>query len=631
MFLTFEVIIESLNQLKIIHPFYGMTFLVCKLNKFPVGRMNHFSINNLETEFLSKFFKPNKKSGRFYQVFKTPKQDRWLNSDYASSGSQSTRTRGDLSGAFLHEKDTDLWGWSQNYVDILERHLGIRVKIQIPAFYLAVWLYRERNFQSETTAKDIINLFVKEFNLTVEDKKLFDLSMPELNFPLLRKTVVTWDELKEVIPLPPDVEPEESGALTYLEIADVGPSRKLVFEPADRLNLIAGDNGLGKSFLLDCAWWALTGDWAGVPAYPREEAKKPQISFEIAGEAKTNQKVTISYDWDKYGEDKWTRPSKRPILPGLCIYVRVDGSFAVFDPARRENHTDLPFNTFNFRKEDVRDGRGKQINGLIADWVRWQYSPDKSAFNILTKVLKRLSPPAVSDLGELKPGKPIRLAGDSREIPTIEHPYGVVPIVHASAGVQRIITLAYLLVWAWREHKINSDNIRKRPEQRVVILIDEIESHLHPQWQRSILPALLEIGNDLSEKLSVQLLIATHSPLVIGSAAPHFDYGTDKLFQIDLVSTKLFGKEAEIQEVDYVNYGRVGSWLMTKDVFEFRQDQTSLDAERAIVEAQKLQQEEHPSKEQIKATSRKLFKYLSDLDVFLPHWIAFAAKHGVEL
>ncbi len=175
-------------------------------------------------------------------------------------------------------------------------------------------------------------------------------------------------------------------------------------------------------------------------------------------------------------------------------------------------------------------------------------------------------------------------------IPTIEHPYGTIPIVHASAGVQRIITLAYLLVWAWQEHQINSENIKKEPERKIVILIDEIESHLHPQWQRSILPALLLVGKDLSESedLSLQLIIATHSPLVTGSTAPHFDYESDKLFHIDLSDEGLFGKEAKIKEVDYVNYGRVGSWLMS-DIYELEQDQTMLEAEQAIEKALRLQ------------------------------------------
>jgi hypothetical protein len=39
--------------------------------------------------------------------------------------------------------------------------------------------------------------------------------------------------------------------LTYLKISNVGPSPIMELDLGERLNLITGDNGLGKSFLLD--------------------------------------------------------------------------------------------------------------------------------------------------------------------------------------------------------------------------------------------------------------------------------------------------------------------------------------------------------------------------------------------
>lgn len=36
---------------------------------------------------------------------------------------------------------------------------------------------------------------------------------------------------------------------------NVGPAPEMEVELAPRLNLITGDNGLGKSFLLDVAFW----------------------------------------------------------------------------------------------------------------------------------------------------------------------------------------------------------------------------------------------------------------------------------------------------------------------------------------------------------------------------------------
>ena len=40
---------------------------------------------------------------------------------------------------------------------------------------------------------------------------------------------------------------------------------------APGFNLITGDNGLGKSFLLDIAWWTSTGIEARYPARPQQD------------------------------------------------------------------------------------------------------------------------------------------------------------------------------------------------------------------------------------------------------------------------------------------------------------------------------------------------------------------------
>ena len=42
---------------------------------------------------------------------------------------------------------------------------------------------------------------------------------------------------------------------------------------------------------------------------------------------------------------------------------------------------------------------------------------------------------------------------DAREFPALGMPYGPVAYPHWSAGVRRIVSLAYLLVWGWDEHR----------------------------------------------------------------------------------------------------------------------------------------------------------------------------------
>lgn len=107
----------------------------------------------------------------------------------------------------------------------------------------------------------------------------------------------------------PDVQPDQGGTLAYLETRRLGPAEIFEFAPAKRLNLITGDNGLGKTFLLETAWWVLTGTWAEQPLYPSQERllmheKAPpqkkesvQISFKIEGEGSISPSETITYDW----------------------------------------------------------------------------------------------------------------------------------------------------------------------------------------------------------------------------------------------------------------------------------------------------------------------------------------------
>ncbi len=52
--------------------------------------------------------------------------------------------------------------------------------------------------------------------------------------------------------------------------------------PGERLNLLVGDNGLGKSFVLEIIWWALSGKWAQYPAQPRTGTTESEIAFKFS-------------------------------------------------------------------------------------------------------------------------------------------------------------------------------------------------------------------------------------------------------------------------------------------------------------------------------------------------------------
>ncbi|MBW8040363.1 MAG: ATP-binding protein [Planctomycetes bacterium] len=641
MYLSFEQIKKSHDALGDVHPFYFVTFLACKAKRLPIGRSVHFPMDKNEKQHLEVYFKPNPSSRYYYRLSKVgPKGHRWLNEDYASSGSQKTRTT-TFKDAFIHKTGTDLWGWDKSYVGILEKKLY--KKRRIPAFHLAVWLYRNEKWSVRSTAGHIQRRFFQDFDITKKEKdRLFETEVPEdLSIrSMFQDKSISWRELQKITTMAPDAEPEEGGSLSLLELYGIGPAKKLDLKPGDRINLITGDNALGKTFLLECAWWALSGIWAGLPAYPREEAKKtePRIVFQICSEYKGEAVTSVKYDWET---DSWPLPSRkrRPTIPGLIVYARVDGSFSVWDPARAnmKGKNRLKGNeAFLFSPDEIWNGlesktppKGRVLcNGILRDWITWQHSEDPQVFDTFCKVLKRLSP---KDLGALEPGRPTRLLHDARDIPTVRHSYGTIPIIHASAGVKRIIAIAYLLVWAWQEHKTQSRLLHKPVERRMVVLIDELEAHLHPQWQRLILPALTDVCDELDAELKTQFIIATHSPLVTASMEPLYDEKTDKLFHLSLEKDPddIFSEVITLSELPFIRHGRLDRWL-TSEVFELSEAR-SIEAENAIEDALRLQKKPKPSTKEVRSVSDQLMQYLAAEDSFWPRWICFAEKYGVEL
>ncbi|WP_248806385.1 AAA family ATPase [Pseudomonas sp. MWU13-2100] len=117
--------------------------------------------------------------------------------------------------------------------------------------------------------------------------------------------------------------------LKRLSLNGVGPAETFgPVEFAPRLNFITGDNGLGKSFLLDAAWWVLTRTWArGAEAIPRESSDKPSIEFAFSKVTAGDKEGTIPFT-----DGIWRQPKARPSIPGVVIYAGVDGSFSAWDP-----------------------------------------------------------------------------------------------------------------------------------------------------------------------------------------------------------------------------------------------------------------------------------------------------------
>jgi predicted ATP-binding protein involved in virulence len=87
---------------------------------------------------------------------------------------------------------------------------------------------------------------------------------------------------------------------------------------------------------------------------------------------------------------------------------------------------------------------------------------------------------------------------------------GLLPVSQLSDGIRSVVALVADL--AFRCVRLNSFYGNYATEQtNGIVLIDEIEQHLHPGWQQRILPALREAFP------RVQFIVTTHSPEVLST------------------------------------------------------------------------------------------------------------------
>jgi hypothetical protein len=429
--------------------------------------------------------------------------------------------------------------------------------------------------------------------------------------------------------------------LKRLSLTNLGPAPRLDFDFAERLNIITGDNGVGKTFVLDIAWWALTRTWAdGKKIHPNlKTSPTGEMSYVLRGKTSDDFSGKRTYDADEL--DWAPLGAGPPPKPGLVIYARIDGGFSLWDP--NINHSRKPTekyplgterpSSFQFPKRNLWEGLYDENNaplcrGLLEDWATWQLKGN-GVFAQLKAVLAALSP-AVGD-HILEPGEPMRTPeSKAREVPTLRMSYGLVPVTHASAAVRRIISLAYMLVWAWQEHQAAAKERGRETTPQIILLWDEVEAHLHPQWQRVILPAVakvLETGLS-TESVSLQIIATTHAPLVLASLEPLFDEDRDQLFNLEL------GADGVVTLIDrpWAMQGDAASWLMSASFgltqARSKEAQVAMEAAKAYMRgdlAALVSPLNTPE-----AIDQELRRVLASSDKFWPRWIIKSGQHNAE-
>ena len=325
--------------------------------------------------------------------------------------------------------------------------------------------------------------------------------------------------------------------VTRLHISDVGPFDAIEFEFDPHVNVITGPNNSGKSTLL----WVL-GELLVYPfTMPQKVVRSDRAAWRISISTSSGVETTnkgkfpsaVSGMIPVYETVGYTSyvPAQR-----LSTNYRSSGPAATRSP---ESQIDEAFDHFAEEKPElvriigldalrqtarlnlINESRPELLrrsrlmmagNTLVDDkamkqrFIDLDYAASRTEKPVIKTYLKQVAELASEITGDF----PIEFLGVSEDeqglYPAFGTPDGDLPLDVLSQGTQSIVQFVAHLLLGYAEYYDFPPDLKDKPG---IAIIDEIDAHLHPTWQRRIIPALTR------NFPSLQIFCSTHSPLML--------------------------------------------------------------------------------------------------------------------
>jgi hypothetical protein len=316
--------------------------------------------------------------------------------------------------------------------------------------------------------------------------------------------------------------------IVALQLTNLGPFEDIAFAFDERVNVLAGPNNCGKSTTLTAL-----GNLVVYPfALPRKLLRQAPAEFTVrfVGRNSITQELHGVLPLDQEaGEDQeaWERMLQElgysAFVPALrqSTGFRVLGSIAPRSTRRFTSGDDAPVHDGG----QPHDNRGElsetlrrrralfpthaglmrdeaAIESLVELNARAHSWNDPALHGIITQVAA-----IASDVTQGFPMQFLRVAEDQDGLfPLFRTPDGDVPFNVLSQGTQSVMQWLTYLLAGYAKYYGYPSNLAEQPG---VVIIDEIDAHLHPASQRRIIPALQRHFPQL------QIFCSTHSPLML--------------------------------------------------------------------------------------------------------------------
>lgn len=303
-------------------------------------------------------------------------------------------------------------------------------------------------------------------------------------------------------------------------------------------NLLIGDNGYGKTSVLEAVSVCLGGFIAGIEDIKTKHFTTDEIRvvLEKQGDGSFNKRymtpVSVACTADVEGEEfKWVRRKSSLNASRSTVEPR-DICKKANEMANEEGHI-LPILSYQstarmwMQKREASENvfskkfyRTVGYEGCLLEasnmkmLMKWIEYMDKQEYKKKTTIreyqgVKNTLVRFMQIMSDVEV-KGLEYDDASEELVFVTQKEAL-PIRHLSSGYQSLIWMVLDIVY--RMAILNPNLLEHINQTPGVVLIDELDMHLHPKWQWKVTEALMETFPN------VQFVAATHSPMIIASRA----------------------------------------------------------------------------------------------------------------
>lgn len=377
-------------------------------------------------------------------------------------------------------------------------------------------------------------LLIDTFIMLNEGRNYF----PSIEVDVFKKNLDTIEKYRQFVPLKTPVKELQPISIQRLKLTNITHFDDLEITLHPRVTCFIGENGSGKTTLLRAIVFGLVG--FSNPAFVREDVEK--LEYELKNFLKIEKARNEQLDYAAHGEitlfynqNKKNRIQFRPLPEGVdekgalrrSNEVEMDDADSDFDaldasgyfknlviafsqikrndkPQQEKDKTKASLGAIHSLLYNAQDASFSSVQDWIAQSFSSHYSEKerqhsafvlKKAFELMSQITGQ-----TIELGEMNPQKQVVPL-----VKTPDAPNGI-PLDLVSQGYENLIGWVGYLVKRLSEVTPDGQDFTQTP---AICLIDEVDTYLHPKWQRHLLRVLVDSFP------KVQFIVTTHSPQVI--------------------------------------------------------------------------------------------------------------------